>query len=142
MNAPHPNNPENDPGRKLFSLEEANSLVPVFREIFIEINSLKQAIITVMDSKISNSKSNGHLVTESKEVEQDMEMVTTAAERITELADQINRSGAELKDLDLGLVDFLHRRKGRIVYLCWMFGEDEIGFWHELDAGSAGRKPL
>ena len=52
--------------------------------------------------------------------------------------------GAEivLRDLDRGLVDFPALRDGREVYLCWEEGEDEIGFWHEPDAGFAGREPL
>jgi hypothetical protein len=47
-----------------------------------------------------------------------------------------------LRDLDRGLVDFPHLRDGREVYLCWEEGEQEIGFWHEFDAGHAGRQPL
>jgi hypothetical protein len=47
-----------------------------------------------------------------------------------------------LRDLDRGLVDFPALREGREVYLCWQEGEDGIGFWHEPDAGFAGRRPL
>ena len=47
-----------------------------------------------------------------------------------------------LRDLDRGLVDFPHMREGREVYLCWIEGEDEIGYWHDLDSGYAGRQPL
>ncbi len=47
-----------------------------------------------------------------------------------------------LRDLDRGLVDFPAIRDGHEVYLCWVEGEDDIGFWHELDAGFAGRQEL
>jgi hypothetical protein len=47
-----------------------------------------------------------------------------------------------LRDLDRGLVDFPSIREGREVFLCWEEGEDEIGFWHDLDAGYGGRRPL
>ena len=47
-----------------------------------------------------------------------------------------------LRDLDRGLVDFPSLREGREVYLCWEEGEDEVGFWHEPDAGFGGRRPL
>ena len=47
-----------------------------------------------------------------------------------------------LRDLDRGLVDFPALRDGREVYLCWQQGEDEIGYWHETDAGFGGREPL
>jgi len=47
-----------------------------------------------------------------------------------------------LRDLDRGLVDFPSIRDGEEVFLCWEEGEDEIGFWHELEAGYGGRRPL
>jgi hypothetical protein len=47
-----------------------------------------------------------------------------------------------LRDLDRGLVDFPALRDGEEVYLCWLLDEDEIRFWHEPDAGFAGRRPL
>jgi hypothetical protein len=47
-----------------------------------------------------------------------------------------------LRDLERGLVDFPALRDGREVYLCWESGEDEIGYWHDLEAGYGGRQPL
>lgn len=47
-----------------------------------------------------------------------------------------------LRDLDRGLVDFPALRDGHEVYLCWIEGEDAIGYWHDLEAGFAGREPL
>ena len=47
-----------------------------------------------------------------------------------------------LRDLDRGLVDFPAIRDDREVYLCWLEGEDEIAYWHDLEAGFAGREPL
>ncbi len=47
-----------------------------------------------------------------------------------------------LRDIDRGLIDFPAIRDGAEVYLCWLIDEDEIGFWHECDAGFAGRRPL
>jgi hypothetical protein len=47
-----------------------------------------------------------------------------------------------LRDLDRGLIDFPAQRDGREVYLCWEEGEDEVGYWHDLDSGYGGRKPL
>jgi hypothetical protein len=47
-----------------------------------------------------------------------------------------------LRDVDRGLVDFPALRDGQEIYLCWLIDEDEIGFWHEPDAGFAGRRPL
>ena len=50
--------------------------------------------------------------------------------------------GILLKDPDRGLVDFPVLREGREVYLCWLLGETTIEFWHDIDAGFAGRQPL
>ena len=47
-----------------------------------------------------------------------------------------------LRDLDRGLVDFPALRNGKEIYLCWLEGEEEIGFWHDPGAGFAGRRPL
>jgi hypothetical protein len=50
--------------------------------------------------------------------------------------------GLTLKDLERGLVDFLGTRGGREVFLCWHHGEEDIAYWHEINAGFAGRHPL
>ena len=55
---------------------------------------------------------------------------------------EFDRRGIVLRDLDSGLIDFPSIREGREIYLCWIDGESDIGFWHELDAGYAGRRPL
>ena len=53
-----------------------------------------------------------------------------------------DQRGILLRDLDSGLIDFPSVRDGEEIYLCWIDGESDIGFWHELDAGYAGRRPL
>jgi hypothetical protein len=55
---------------------------------------------------------------------------------------ELQEAGVVLRDLDRGLVDFPTVRDGREVYLCWVEGEREIGFWHGPDTGYAGREPL
>jgi hypothetical protein len=55
---------------------------------------------------------------------------------------ELQESEVVLRDLDRGLVDFPSLREEREVYLCWQEGEDEIGYWHDLEAGYAGRRPL
>jgi hypothetical protein len=63
-------------------------------------------------------------------------------ERLEDYVDELTEIGCELKDYSVGLVDFTGRHEGRDVYLCWKLGEAEIGHWHELDAGVAGRQPV
>ena len=69
----------------------------------------------------------------------------TVSEGFLELRDsmiELRELDVVLRDLDRGLLDFPSLRAGREVYLCWQEGEDAIGFWHEPDAGFAGRRPL
>jgi hypothetical protein len=61
---------------------------------------------------------------------------------VREGLEEIQGLGGVTKDLDLGLVDFLHLRAGREVNLCWRYGEQTITHWHGLDEGYARRKPL
>lgn len=56
--------------------------------------------------------------------------------------EEIRALGGVIKDLELGLVDFLHLREGREVNLCWRYGEERITHWHGLDEGYAARRPL
>jgi len=63
-------------------------------------------------------------------------------EEFAALVDELERHGAILRDLDLGLVDFPSLRDGREVYLCWKVDEPTVEYWHELDAGYRGRQPL
>ena len=55
---------------------------------------------------------------------------------------QIEAWGIVVRDLDQGLCDFPHLREGRVVYLCWLVGEERIAWWHDVHAGFAGRQPL
>lgn len=72
----------------------------------------------------------------------DTERVERLTTEVQRGLDQILKLGGVPKDLGLGLVDFLHLRRGEEVNLCWKFGEREIRHWHGLDEGYAGRKPL
>ena len=65
-----------------------------------------------------------------------------AAERLVEIVNRIQETGVLVKDLDIGLVDFPSIVDGEEIYLCWKLGEDRIAFWHGIDEGFTGRKPL
>jgi hypothetical protein len=64
------------------------------------------------------------------------------ARELSGLVDEIADHGAEVKDLDEGLIDFPALRGRETVLLCWKLGEDEIRYWHRVDDGFAGRRPL
>jgi hypothetical protein len=66
----------------------------------------------------------------------------TSAAALTEALEQIESTGALVKDLDIGLIDFLARFQDRDVCLCWKLGETGIHFWHGAEEGMRGRKPI
>ncbi|MGH2934379.1 MAG: DUF2203 domain-containing protein [Gaiellaceae bacterium] len=68
--------------------------------------------------------------------------VEREARSLARTVDAIAEHGAEVKDLDEGLVDFPALHEGETVLLCWRLGEDEIRFWHRIEDGFAGRRPL
>jgi len=65
-----------------------------------------------------------------------------AAEHLVEIINRIQETGVLVKDLDIGLVDFPSLVDGEEIYLCWKLGEERIAFWHGIEEGFAGRKPL
>jgi hypothetical protein len=70
------------------------------------------------------------------------ERIELSARAMQEGIEEIQGFGGVIKDLALGLVDFPHLRDGRVVNLCWRYGEERITHWHGLDEGYAARKPL
>ena len=64
------------------------------------------------------------------------------ARELTQLVDEIAEHGAQVKDIDEGLIDFPALREGETVLLCWRLGEDAIAWWHRIEDGFAGRRPL
>lgn len=65
-----------------------------------------------------------------------------AVEELERLVGRIDACGGQFKGMDLGLVDFFAEIDGRLSLLCWQFGEKEVRYWHELDGGFQGRRPL
>jgi hypothetical protein len=63
-------------------------------------------------------------------------------EAFTEELQAIEQTGVTIKDLDIGLCDFLGERDGQDVWLCWQYGEKRIAYWHDLSSGYTGRQPL
>jgi hypothetical protein len=68
--------------------------------------------------------------------------IRTATGRMKSLLGELTADGVEVKDFETGLIDFLAEHDGRLVYLCWRLGESTIAFWHDLDAGFAGRQMI
>ena len=75
-------------------------------------------------------------------LERERQEMTAIVRRMEQAVRQIDAWGVTLRDISTGLVDIPALVNGRPIWLCWKLGEDDVGHWHELDAGIAGRKPL
>lgn len=73
---------------------------------------------------------------------EDGRQVGIAFLEVRRLLETIERAGIVLRDIDRGLVDFPALLDGREVYLCWELGEEDVAYWHDMDAGYGGREPL
>ncbi len=122
---------------KLFTLEEANALLPTLREVLDEAVLHRDALREkaphmepILRAAIGNGGGRA-----GSEYSLEAYNLYRAVERIREL-------GVVLKDLDMGLLDFPHEREGRVVFLCWHPPEERVEYWHEIEAGYPGRQPL
>jgi len=128
----------------LFTLEQAEALLPQVREELLAMQQLKRQVDQLRDELghvVEKATGNGHVKSEDR-VARTRRHAERLVEELNERLARINAWGVELKGLDEGLLDFPSDREGRVVYLCWRLGEDRIEWWHELDTGFAGRQPL
>jgi len=122
---------------RYFTLEQANTALETIRPLMEQIQSIRNNIISHQPETwpaIEKSAGNGGNPTLSKLV-QDFD-------RLDKVLHEILDTGAQVKDINTGLLDFPALRNGQEVYLCWKYGEDQIAFWHGIDAGFAGRQPI
>ena len=126
---------------RLYSVVEANALLPeitgLLRELQQEVAALAQLEGELREQR-KLVQTNGHGAESDRLSTQTHRLqgqVRTRLERLHDL-------DIELKDLQMGLIDFYHEREGHLVYLCWRLGEPEVLFWHDLDTGFAGRQLL
>jgi hypothetical protein len=123
--------------QEYFTLEEANKALKIIRPLMHEVQAIRQKILANQPEAwpaIEKSAGNGGNRALSDMV-QDFE-------KFDALIHQIQDTGAQIKDINTGLLDFSALKDGREVYLCWQYGEEDIAFWHEVEAGFAGRQPI
>jgi hypothetical protein len=129
---------------RLFTPEDANAalaqLRPIAEEMVRRNRMLAEAQVEQAEL-VTRIAGNGGDLTPS-EVREAVERVSQAAEAVADCVRRIDEAGVQVKDLGEGLLDFPARHRGEDVLLCWKVGEPEVAFWHGLDEGFAGRKPL
>ena len=133
--------------RKFYTVEEANQTLPLVRVIVSDIVTLYRDVherrerltrirqIPGADNRDEENVYSEELGAIEKEQEKDILRLESYVEELKEL-------GVVLKDPIVGLIDFWTVIDGREAYLCWKLDEEEIGYWHELDAGFQGRQSL
>ena len=133
--------------KKCFTIEEANKALPLVRAIVADIVS-KYAAVSERKSRLEqiresrSARERGSSDLYGEELAQVEEELDKEIAQLQEFIQELENLGVELKDISRGLVDFRARMDGREVYLCWLLGEEEVGHWHELDAGFSGRHSL
>ncbi len=126
-----------------FSREEADAILPEIASRLVQLRDLKREndeTRAAVDDLQGTLKTNGHSL--DIELARLARALQTTGAAINELVERVVGFGAEVKDLEMGLVDFRSERDGREVYLCWKLGEERVAFWHELNTGYASRQPL
>ena len=123
---------------KTFTLDEANDLLPVVRRTLERIQKLY--------ARLAEFRESAKAAAIASEFGGGMEggpAYVKALYEVGKLTTELHDLGVQLKDYSRGLIDFPSMRDGRVVLLCWQLGEgDEIEWWHEVEAGFAGRQPL
>ena len=130
---------------RLFTLDEANKLVPWLERTFRRLNSSREQLEALRERLAAiqrqQRRQNGTF-DRYNEMNKMQEELDQTGNELQGIVDDIAEEGIIIRDIPRGLVDFSHLREGREVFLCWISGEEEIGFWHETDRGFDHRKPL
>jgi len=123
--------------KKHFTVEEANELLPRLVAMLNHIEHIEAELQPQAEEISRIHKAAGGNGGGDYSVE-----LLEHSTKIAEVLEQIGQLGVIVKDADEGLLDFPHLREDREVFLCWKKGEKEVKFWHELNTGYKGRKPL
>jgi len=130
---------------RTFTLDEAQSLLPVLESLLraaIDGKKLMEEVEAEMQALNHRIFLNGGTHVDVVSVARRKAERTKAEQRAKDALAEIDSIGVQVKDLDIGLLDFPCQVEGRIVLLCWRMGEPSITHWHSTDEGFAGRKPI
>lgn len=119
---------------KRFTLAEANKTLPLVKRIVGDIVRTHEIALDL--------QAKAERLRDAKEQAKVQVELDPVMDRLQNFVDELSEVGCELKDYQTGLIDFIGRHQGRDVCLCWKLGEDKIAYWHEINTGFAGRKPV
>ena len=121
-----------------FTLDEANALIPWLAERFRKIETLRQEY-SILQKRIADFPMTGGNGSDAPANETPAEQLTR---QIEDGVDEILDQGIIVRDIARGLVDFPSMRDDRDIYLCWIGGEEQIKYWHEIDQGFSQRQTI
>ena len=130
---------------KTFTIEEAQSLLPVLESLLKRAIEGKQAAEKVESDLAEVARRihfSGGMKVDAAEVLKQRNELEEHLKRVRETIAEIDEIGVQVKDLDTGLLDFPCRVDDEVVLLCWRMGETSIEHWHTMEAGFKGRQPV
>src|SRR5262249_43625903 len=131
-------------GKKLFTPSQANQALPLVRAIVRDIADLARDLRERHErvERLLRNGASGLGQAYQEELQQLHSELQGQQEQMREYIQELSDLGVELKDPNRGLVDFPAWINDHEVYLCWRLGEPQVNYWHELEAGFAGRRKL
>lgn len=130
---------------KTFTLDEAQALLPVLESLLGRAMEAKDAATELEEQQTDLLRRillSGGLLVDKAVVKKRKITLAALVQRAKDSLEEINAIGVQVKDIDIGLLDFPCVVDGETVLLCWKRGEARIGFWHRLEDGFAGRQPI
>ncbi|HTV06108.1 MAG TPA: DUF2203 domain-containing protein [Acidobacteriaceae bacterium] len=137
--------PDMDFEGKHFTLDEAQSLLPVLEALLKRAIDAKNAVEEIQEEMQALSRRiflAGGMFLDVDHLRRRRAALDSHLQQVKDSLAEIEAIGVQIKDLDTGLLDFPCFVDGETVLLCWKMGEERIGFWHTLDAGFRGRQPV
>lgn len=126
--------------RRTYSIDEANALIPQVRAVLLQL-AVEQRRLDASHAEMhrqldANGDPGSAVANGRREAE-----VSEIREGMRTLLVHLSEMGVELRDLEMGLVDFPAERDGAPVWLCWRLADPRVAFWHRTDEGYATRRP-
>lgn len=134
--------------RRYFSIADANAMIGELEIRFGRMLQLKAQVRGVYERLENSGFAPGSDEFEldpngaDRQVVEDLATLKTLIDALKQDVNSLYDAGCLVKDIDEGLVDWYATRNGREVLLCWKLGEKEVAYWHDVDAGFAGRRPI